>query len=252
MKENTASICALIERAAKKGAAAVVFPELSITGYTCADMFYRSDLLTAAESALETIAAQTPITAIVGLPYRIEGKLYNCAAVINEQGIQGIVPKTFLPNTREFYEARWFTSAMAMGGNNQLFEVEGVKFAVEICEDMWAPIPPSSYLALKGAQIIFNLSASNELIGKADYRRSLVTGLSARLNCGYVYAGAGVGESTTDLVFGGHTIIAENGTVLAEGKRFQREPELTLADVDVDFLNFERRENYAFRMLASN
>ncbi|MGN0853641.1 MAG: NAD(+) synthase [Kiritimatiellia bacterium] len=248
-------------------AEAVVFPELCLTGYTAADLFYRSDLLGRAEAALaELVAGQRadgPLVA-VGLPIRQSARIFNCAAVFQGRRLLGVVPKTHLPNTREFYEARWFASALEATagevdvagftvpfGNDLVFDLGGgAVVGVEICEDMWAADPPATNLALNGANAILNLSASNELVGKADYRRSLVTGHSARLMCAYVYAGAGVGESTSDLVFGGHALIAENGTMLAEGKRFGRAPALTVSDVDVDFLDFERSANFAYRQSA--
>ena len=262
--------------AAAQGAEVVVFPELSLTGYTCADLFYRPDLLAAAEAALADLIAfsdtlvssgssfvRSPVL-LVGLPVRLSGRIFNCAAVVSGGRLFGVVPKTYLPSTHEFYEARWFASALEATdteislcgrtvpfGNDLVFDLgDGVVLGVEICEDMWTANPPSTRLTLRGANVILNLSGSNELIGKTDYRRSLVVGQSARCLCAYVYAGAGVGESTTDLVFGGHMLIAENGSLLAEGARFAREGALTLADVDIGFLEFERSANFAYRQAA--
>ena len=262
--------------AAAQGAEVVVFPELSITGYTCADLFYRPDLLSAAEAALADLIAFSASLAVanprfvrspvllVGLPVRLSGRIFNCAAAVSGGRLFGVVPKTYLPSTHEFYEARWFASALEATdseislcgvtvpfGNDLVFDLGGgVVLGVEICEDMWTANPPSTRLTLRGANVILNLSGSNELIGKTDYRLSLVVGQSARCLSAYVYAGAGVGESSTDLVFGGHTLIAENGSILAEGARFLREGVLTLADVDIGFLEFERSANFAYRQAA--
>ena len=264
---NLLGIRRLLTEAAGKGAEVVVFPELCLTGYTCADLFHRPDLLSSAVSALKTLIEESgpnaPLLA-VGLPVRHAGRIFNCAAVIGDGRLLGVIPKTYLPSTHEFYESRWFASALEATeteialagftvpfGNDLVFDLGGgAVLGVEICEDMWTANPPSTRLTLRGANIILNLSGSNELVGKTDYRRSLVVGQSARCLCAYVYAGAGVGESTTDLVFGGHTLIAENGTLLAEGGRFSRSGALTLADVDIGFLDFERSENFAYRQGA--
>lgn len=263
--ENLASIKRLAKKAAQRGVRVLVFPELCLTGYTCADLFYRADLLKEAETALlDYVTSQASVhglLSVVGLPLRVGGRLFNCAAVVLGGRLLGVVPKSYLPNTHEFYEARWFVSAfeatvqeVSIGdqvvpfGNDLVFDLgNGAVVGVEICEDMWATVPPSSRLALQGANIILNLSGSNELVSKTDYRRALVLGQSARAIAAYVYAGAGVGESTTDLVFGGHTLVAENGALLAEGERFVRDEFLTVADVDVEFLDFERTSNAAFR-----
>ena len=267
--DNLNGIKRLFAELSDQGAHAVAFPELSLTGYTCADLFYRPDLLSAAERALAEFVSFTgehPSTfAAVGLPVRLGGRLFNCAAAVAGGRLLGVVPKTYLPNTHEFYEARWFASALEADereislagakvpfGNDLVFDLgDGAVVGIELCEDMWTACPPSTRLALKGANIILNLSGSNELIGKTDYRRSLVLGQSARCLASYVYAGAGVGESTTDLVFGGHALIAENGSLLAEGRRFERQAHATLADVDIGFLEFERSANYAYRMSAA-
>ena len=251
--------------AAAEGAQVVALPELCLTGYTCADLFYQPYLLGAAERALAALlpACGDRLVAL-GLPVRVGGRIYNCAAVVARGRLVGVVPKTYLPSTHEFYESRWFASALdaterevALAGatvpfgNDLVFDAgDGTVVGVELCEDMWTANPPSTRLSLRGANVILNLSASNELVGKTEYRRSLVLGQSARCLAAYAYAGAGVGESTTDLVFGGHALVAENGALLAEGRRFVREAQVTVADVDVGFLDFERSANFAFRSAA--
>ena len=262
---NLESIRGLLRDAAAECVQAVVFPELCLTGYTCADLFFQPYLLDSAERALaDLLPACGDMLVAVGLPVRVSGRIFNCAAVIAGGRLVGVVPKTYLPSTHEFYEARWFASALEATdtevtlagatvpfGNDLVFDREdGSVFGVELCEDMWTANPPSTRLTLRGANVILNLSGSNELVGKTEYRRSLVLGQSARCLSAYVYAGAGVGESTTDLVFGGHTLIAENGALIAEGGRFERTPQLTIADVDSGFLDFERSANYAFRTAA--
>ena len=262
---NLAAIRALLRQVAAARVQVAVFPELCLTGYTCADLFYQPYLLDAAERALaELIPDCGDGLVAVGLPVRVGGRIFNCAAVIAGRRLVGVVPKTYLPSTHEFYESRWFASALeATGdeielagarvpfGNDLAFDLGGgAVVGVELCEDMWTANPPSTRLTLRGANVILNLSASNELVGKTEYRRSLVLGQSARCLAAYVYAGAGVGESTTDLVFGGHALVAENGALLAEGRRFMRTPQLTVADVDVGFLDFERSANFAFRSAA--
>ncbi len=245
-EHNSNGIIASIREAAAMGVKLLVLPELCVTGYTCGDLFFQSTLLNAAEDALERIAAQTAeldIVSVVGVPLRENGKLYNCAAAISRGEILGTVPKKYLPAYNEFYEKRHFES----GFRPTVFACRSLpefSFAVEICEDLWAPCPPSVSLALSGASIIVNLSASNEMIGKAEYRRDLVTGQSARLLCAYAYAGAGDGESTTDLVFGGHSIIAENGLVLAESALFKNG--IITAEIDLGRLSHERRKNTCF------
>ncbi len=263
---NLAEILRLLEEARKANVAVVVLPELCLTGYTCADLFYRPTLLTAAEEALEEILSRSygvDMLVVVGLPVRQNGRIFNCAAVIH-QGLKGLVPKTYLPSTREFYESRWFATAEERAsdlidfagerdvpfGNDLIFDAGEAVYGVEICEDMWTANPPSTRLALRGANILLNPSASNEVIGKTEYRRALVTGQSARCLAAYVYAGAGTGESTTDLVFGGHALIAENGTLLAESARFCRGAHSISVDVDIGFLNYERSANFAFRSAA--
>ena len=267
---NLASVRRVYAEAVASGARAVVFPELCLTGYTCADLFYQPALLSAAERALGEFIASARSAgsagriAVLGLPVRLQGRIFNCAAVVSGGELVGVVPKTYLPNTHEFYEARWFASALEAPaaevtlcgrtvpfGNDLVFDAGAAVYGIELCEDMWAANPPSTRLMLRGANVILNLSGSNELIGKTDYRRALVVGQSARGMAAYVYAGAGVGESTTDLVFGGHTLVAENGALLAEGERFVRGEHVTLAEIDVGFLDFERSANSAYRQAAA-
>ena len=260
---NAEQIFTLMREAAKQGVKVLCLPELCLTGYTCADLFFQDTLLKGAEEALGTVLEATShldLVAAVGLPVRnpYDHKLYNCAAVIQRGKILGLVPKTYLPNYAEFYEQRWFASGAGVEAMipfcgqevdlmaNHVFACENMPnlvVGVEICEDLWAPAPPSAELARRGATVILNLSASNELVGKADYRRSLAVGQSGRLICGYVYADAGEGESTSDLVFGAHNMVAENGTLLAE-RRFATG--LTVSEIDVDRLVYERRRNTTF------
>ena len=263
---NAEQIFTLMREADKQGVKVLALPELCLTGYTCGDLFLQETLLDGAEEGLKTILEATKnldmVTAI-GLPVRDRwhNKLYNCAAVIHKGEILGLVPKTYVPNYGEFYEQRWFAASDGPNGVDDDFEVCGqsvclnsngvfacdslpdLVIGVEICEDLWAPEPPSTSLARRGATLILNLSASNETVGKAAYRRSLVTGQSGRLVCGYVYADAGEGESTTDLVFAGHNLIAENGAILAE-RRFATG--LTISEIDVAKLTAERRRMNTF------
>lgn len=248
---------ALLTRAAREGAEIVVFPELGLTGYTCADLFRQKLLLDEAERALATLAAATanlPCLCAVGLPVRVENALYNCAAVFQKGEILGVVPKTFLPNYSEFYEKRWFRSGAQAPvdtvilagqevpfGTDLLFACGSAAVSVEICEDLWVPVPPSSLACLAGANIILNLSASDEVAGKHAYLRSLVAQQSARCCAGYVYASAGFGESSTDLVFAGNALAAENGVILAAGERFRPAQQLVTAEIDVERLQAERR-----------
>lgn len=246
----------------KKGVYAAVFPELCITGYTCGDLFFQKTLLEGAIDGLIRLvetSRELCTVFIVGLPYVFKDKLYNVAAVIYDGEILGFVPKTYIPNYNEFYEKRYFESAFegieyadvrgieVPFGTDIIFTPNGYEsasFAVEICEDLWAAVPPSSYHALAGADIIFNPSAGNEITGKADYRRSLVANQSARLISGYVYACAGEGESTTDVVYSGHKLICENGRILAESKLFGEN--IVASDIDTGLLETERRRNTTF------
>lgn len=259
---NSVQIEKLMRRAADNGVQIVVFPELSITAYSCLDLFSQDILLRNAEVALLQLVENTadlPLLAFVGLPLRVDNKLINAAVAIQEGKIIGVVPKTYLPNYREFQEKRWFTSSrdlqddfIVIGGNpypmqqQMLFVAAGVSVGVEICEDLWMPVPPSSELAMLGADIIVNLSASNETIGKQTYRKQLVAQQSARCLCGYVYASSGFGESTTDLVFSGSALIAENGVVLAESKRFSLDEQLVISEIDVEYLRHDRLVSTCF------
>jgi NAD+ synthase (glutamine-hydrolysing) len=237
-----------------------VFPELCITGYTCGDLFLQETLLTAAKKSLFRLAQTTKslqVTAVLGLPLAYEGKLFNCAAVVYGGKVVGIVPKIYLPNYAEFYEMRHFASGKKidteLGGipfSTKLIysfsDMTDFAIAVEICEDLWSVIPPSSYYVNAGATVIANLSASNELTGKAEYRRDLITNQSARCLCAYVYSSTGEGESTTDLVYSGHNIIAENGRIISESERFTNGS--ILADIDINYLIGERRRNTSFQL----
>lgn len=263
---NVEHILILMARAEREGVAVLVFPELCITGYTCADLFQQSALQKGAVDALaRTVRAGGSAfsgLAIVGLPLMLDDQLFNCAAVLQRGKILGVVPKSFIPNYREFYERRWFAAAATAQSRHVLLNGELVPFGadllfdaanidalhvgVEICEDLWGPIPPSSFQALAGATVLVNLSASNEVIGKANYRRQLVANQSGRCMAAYVYCSCGVWESTTDVVFGGHGIIAENGVILGESRRFQRQEVLLSADVDLERLRAERTRTNSF------
>ncbi len=257
---NAEQIAALMRDAAAQGVKVLALPELCITGYTCGDLFLQDTLLQGAEDALGRVLDETralDLLTALGMPVRYNNKLYNCAVIFQSGSILGVVPKTYIPNYGEFYEARWFTAwpeaagvspiSLSLCGQaapftpRQLFRCAALPeftVGVEICEDLWAVEPPSLKLAQAGATIVLNLSASDEVAGKADYRRALVTGQSARCVCGYVYADAGEGESTTDLVFTGHDLIAENGVLLAQ-RRFATG--LTVSELDVCRLAYERR-----------
>ena len=260
---NTENICRMIDETVKEGAKIIVFPELCVTGYTCSDLFTQDILLQDARKAMFEIAEYTTgkdALIFVGLPMAVDGELYNVAAALNQGRILGLTTKSFLPNYGEFYEMRQFRRGPGKArmiclngqeipfGPQLLFAAEGMEeliVSAEICEDVWSPIPPSIQAAREGATVIVNCSASDETIGKASYRRSLIEGQSARLICGYIYANAGEGESTTDLVFGGHNIIAENGTTLAKSKRFENSAIYT--EIDVKRLLSERRKNTTFQ-----
>lgn len=259
---NILQIESLIAQAEGKGIEVICFPELSITAYTCGDLFSQQLLLDEAEMALISLLDFTRslnVISIVGFPLPYRGTLLNCAAVIQKGKILGLVPKTYLPNYKEFYEQRWFTSGTTFPetsvkicgqqvplGNNLIFQLPHFSFAVEICEDVWAPIPPSSVAALRGAEIIFNLSADNEGIGKHQYLKSLLAQQSARCLAGYVFSGCGFGESTQDLVFAGKGFIYENGTLLAESERFSLKEQLISTEIDVERLRMERQVNTTF------
>ncbi len=263
---NAEHILALMRRAEDEGVSVLVFPELSLTGYTCADLFGQPVLQRGALEALGTVIEEGGKAysglAVVGLPLAVDDQVFNCAAVLHRGRVLGVVPKSFIPNYKEFYERRWFAAAatarsreVILGGvavpfgTDRLFsaaDVEGLTVGVEICEDLWVPVPPSSMQALAGATVHVNLSASNDIIGKAAYRRQLVASQSGRCLAAYVYAACGVGESTTDVVFGGHSLIAENGTLLAEARRFQRQDVLLTADVDLERLRGDRVRTNSF------
>lgn len=261
---NIKEIESQIAMAEGQGAEIIVFSELCVTGYTCQDLFRQQLLLDATENCVMQLlefSRQLDIISIIGVPLVAGDLLLNCAVVIQRGKILGIVPKTFLPNYSEFYEKRWFASSQDLRPQEiryaghpvfitpapQLFRTgDGVLFGVEICEDVWAPTPPSNHLALAGAEIIFNLSASDELIGKHDYLKSLLCQQSARTICGYVYSGAGFGESTQDVVYGGNALIYENGQLLAESERFAMDSQLVFAQIDVEKLNADRRSNTTF------
>ena len=262
---NTQNIINAMEEAQKNGAKILVFPELCVTGYTCSDLFDHSVLLKASRKALLEIAENTndkDMLVFIGAPLEVNGKLYNVAAAMNQGEIIGFTTKTFLPNYGEFYEMRQFTPGPQTVreitfegkkipfGPQILFQAEGMEelvVAAEICEDVWSPVPPSIQAALEGATVIVNCSASDETIGKDTYRRALISGQSARLISGYIYANAGEGESTTDLVFGGHNIIAENGTILKESSRYVNE--IVYSEIDLQRITGERRKNTTFQPL---
>lgn len=272
--KNTADICDFIRRADERKCDLVVFPEMAVTGYTCQDLFFQDTLIVGAKEGLARIAAcsaQYPgLTAVVGLPVSIGGQLYNCGAVLSGGRLRGLVPKTFLPNYNEFYERRWFSSseeltqsqvdARELGleesypvpvGRDLLFQVgEGTLVGLEICEDLWTPLPPSTMLCLHGAEVIVNLSASNETIAKRAYRRGLVKHQSAACACVYAYCSAGATESTQDLIFSGQSIVAENGAVLAESSEPIASDYLLVQDVDLGKVRSDRRKNKSFRDCA--
>jgi NAD+ synthase (glutamine-hydrolysing) len=260
---NVQEIEKLIALADGEGVELLCFPELSLTGYTCQDLFQEQLLITKSEEGLLRLldfTRQLDIVCVVGLPVQAGGLLLNCAAVIQSGTLLGVVPKTYLPNYGEFYEKRWFASSQDLNTTNiylagtpitlsaepKLFQMGDVKFGVEICEDVWAPIPPSNNLTMAGADIIVNLSASDELIGKHRYLRSLIAQQSARTMSGYVYASSGFGESTQDVVYGGNAMIFENGRLLVEGDRFSFQPQLKSAQIDVERLRTERYANSTF------
>lgn len=259
---NAEEIIKLIAEAEEQEVSAVVFPELGLTAYTCGDLFHQHLLLSEVERSVASInkyLEDKSLVIIIGIPLLVNNRLYNVAAVLFKGQICGFVPKTYLPNYAEFYEKRWFTSSKELNvstvkyagqqvpiGTDLIFETPVMKFGIEICEDLWTPVPPSSLLALNGAEVIFNLSASNEVVGKHAYRKSLVCQQSARCIAGYVYAAAGGGESTTDVVFSGSSLIAENGSLLSEAKRFQLSAQLLTADIDIDRLKGDRMRNTSF------
>jgi len=262
---NTEEIKKIIDAAVVRQVELLVFQELCLTGYTCQDLFGQASLLHECEQALMNLAEYTQNTSmlvIVGAPLVFNNQLYNCAVLLNQGKILGVIPKSYLPNYSEFYEQRWFASGAAIKGQQIKLGQEHIPFGcdmlfqhtelndfivgVEICEDLWSPVPPSSFLSVGGATVIANLSASNETVGKYAYRKSLVQMTSASRDCGYLYASAGWGESTTDVVFDGHCMIYENGTLLKESARFEMESSFIVSDIDIQKLVKERRCNNVF------
>lgn len=260
---NTSAIKEAVDSAVSKDVRLLVTPELSITGYTCADLFFTNVIIRQSERAvaeLKDYIKDKNIVLVVGAPIPFFNKLYNCAVVIDKDGVKGIVPKKYLANYNEFYEKRWFASGfdfvsaqpIAYAGDetkigDMIFDLgDGAVLGIELCEDLWVPNPPSSSLVLSGANVIANLSASDEYVSKAQYRRDLISNQSARCVCAYIYSASSVYESTTDLVFSGATFVCENGALLSEGERFLRENVLTVADVDIQKLNTQRRNNMSF------
>ena len=269
---NAEQIKLQIDEAITEGVEVICFPELSLTGYTCADLFFTQQLQQNSMRELEAICDYTrgkAIIVLVGAPLQVDNDLYNCAFVLTDGEVMGVVPKVNLPNTGEFYEKRWFTSGRATReftpggfapripkieiwsgevpfGTDLLFTTRNYTFGIEICEDLWSPLPPSTQLSIQGAELIFNLSSSNCLVGKNAFRRQMITQQSARVHCGYVYTSSGVGESTTDVVFSGSTYIAENGTMLQEGERFQRENTMIIQELDIERLRTDRQRNTNF------
>ena len=253
---NTGEICRMIGEAVDQGVSLLAFPELSLTGYTCGDLFSNNRLLEAVQEGLEKIRAYTEglrIAVVVGAPVRKRNKLYNCAVVIADGKIAGSVPKIYLPDYNEFYESRWFTSGsdfLDAGEKTPIFTIGGVPFCVELCEDLWAPVPPSSFHALEGAEVIVNISGSNELFRKQADRKRIVSSHSARTFSGYVYACSGYGESTQDLVFAGSSLIYENGRLLSENPRFETRSTMISADIDIEALRQLRQKQSSFAIVS--
>ena len=265
-RQNAQEVKRQISEAIEEGVEVICFPELTLTGYTCADLFFTQQLQQDALAALEDVCAYTrekPIIVLIGAPLQVDNNLFNCAFVMTDGEVLGVVPKINLPNTGEFYEKRWFTSGRAWQrsadaetielwsgdvpfGTDLLFTTRHYCFGIEICEDLWSPLPPSTQLAIQGAELIFNLSSSNCLVGKNAFRRQMITQQSARVHCGYVYTSSGVGESTTDVVFSGSTYIAEDGAMLSEGERFQRVSDMIIQEIDIERLRTERQRNTNF------
>ena len=269
---NAEQIRAQIDEAIEDGVEVICFPELSLTGYTCADLFFTQALQQSSMRELEGICDYTrgkAIIVLVGAPLQVDNDLFNCAFVMTDGEVMGVVPKVNLPNTGEFYEKRWFTSGRAAReytpggiapripkieiwsgevpfGTDLLFCTRNYTFGIEICEDLWSPLPPSTQLAIQGAEIIFNLSSSNCIIGKHIFRKQMIKQQSARVHCGYIYTSSGVGESTTDVVFSGSTYIAENGDILTAGERFQRENSMIIQELDIERLRTDRQRNTNF------
>ncbi|MCQ2345138.1 MAG: NAD(+) synthase [Paludibacteraceae bacterium] len=269
---NVRQVKQQIQEAIEEGVEVICFPELTVTGYTCGDLFFTQQLQQNALAAVRDICEFTrskSIVVLVGAPLKVDNNLFNCAFVLTDGDVVGVVPKINLPNTGEFYEKRWFTSGRAtlehVGGKLQpriptielwsgdvpfgpdlLFMTKDYCFGIEICEDLWSPLPPSTQMAIQGAEIVFNLSSSNCITGKHAFRRHMITQQSARVHCGYVYTSSGIGESTTDVVFSGSTYIAENGDLLEMGERFQRESSMIISEIDVERLRIDRQRNTNF------
>ena len=261
---NIENILKCINEANEERCKFIVFPELCVTSYTCGDLFLQDHLLSQSLEGIETLLNNTrnmDMLIAVGAPLVVGSTIYNCAYLLFKGKILGIVPKSYLPNYSEFYEKRWFTEGISITsqkvdlpfqkdipfGVDLIFSSNLGNFGVEICEDLWVTIPPSSYLSLMGAHVIGNLSASNELVSKSDYRKSLISNQSARCMCGYIYSSAGVHESTTDVLFSGHLLISENGSLLKENQRFQRDNEVIYSYIDIFKLKAERMKNISFR-----
>ena len=254
--DTRANVAYIVESAralASRGVRVAVMPELCVTGYTCGELFHNARLLEMAEKGVREVAEASrefpSMLLVIGAPLRCGDRLLNCAVAIADGRVLCAVPKTFIPNYNEFYEHRWFDSGAGITGTvlgdvpvgqGQLVEVDGVKIGMEICEDLWVPVPPSSSLAMHGAEVMLNLSASDDLIGKYDYLKKLIAQQSARCLCGYVYAAAGFGESSTDLVFDGKAIVAENGTILAESERWKNGPQYSICDLDIEAIRRDR------------
>ncbi|MGV8905131.1 MAG: NAD(+) synthase [Acetobacterium sp.] len=262
---NVEEMIRMAQKAFDQGVEVLLFPELGITGYTCGDLFFQRELQQNALNALNQLrewSINKKMLIIVGIPLVVMGSLYNCAVALNVGKILGVVPKTFIPNNQEFYEKRWFASSKSLNvseitllgalvpmGTDLLFQnsqMQDLVVAIEICEDLWAPVPPGSYHALAGATLILNPSASNEIVGKSDYRRELIRSQSGRCNAGYLYTSAGFGESTTDLVFGGHALICDRGILLKELPKYNLGNEMIIADIDIEALVHDRQVQHSF------
>lgn len=269
VEANVAEVKSQITEAIEEGVEVLCFPELTVTGYTCADLFFTQQLQQNALKGVQEICEFTrgkSIIVLVGAPLKVDNNLFNCAFVLTDGEVVGVVPKINLPNTGEFYEKRWFTSGRAVreanghpriptvelwGGDvpfgiDLLFMTRAYCFGIEVCEDLWSPLPPSTQLAIQGSELIFNLSSSNCVTGKHAFRRDMITQQSARVHCGYIYTSSGVGESTTDVVFSGSTYIAENGELLEMGDRFMRDSSMVITEIDVERLRTDRQRNTNF------
>jgi NAD+ synthase (glutamine-hydrolysing) len=268
---NLKTMVSLIKQASDEGVQVLCFPEMALTGYTLGDLVQHQVLLEKAEMVLKCIlrkSSANQMLIIIGMPVQVEQKVFNCAVLVNKGHILGVIPKTFLPTYKEFYDSRWFESAMDIHSSNielagqsvpfgtdiliKIKDVPSALIGVEICEDLWVPFAPHEYQSVAGATILFNLSASNEVLGKADWRRTMVTSESGRCLAAYCYVSSGLGESSNDMVFGGHAIIAEDGLILKESQRFQKNPQLIISDIDLDHLAFDRRAGGTFQDSTRN